>query len=84
MDELYLNVKYNSSIVGILIINPDNPTGMVYPIEILQRIVAIAKEFDLFIISDEIYSNITYNGAIAHTLSEVIDDVSWYSNERYF
>lgn len=75
MDELYLQVKYNTNIVGILIINPDNPTGMVYPLEVLQRIVAIAKEFDLFIISDEIYHNITYNGAEAYSLSEVIGDV---------
>lgn len=75
VDEIYLSVKYNPSIVGILIINPDNPTGMVYPLETLQRIVAIAKEFNLFIISDEIYNNITYNGAVAHSLSEVIGDV---------
>lgn len=75
MDQIYLHVKYNPNIVGILIINPDNPTGMVYPLEVLERIVAIAKEFDLFLISDEIYSKITYNGAKAYTLAEVIDDV---------
>lgn len=75
VQEIYLSVKYNPSIVGILIINPDNPTGMVYPLEILERIVEIAKEFKLFIISDEIYNNITYNGAVAHSLAEVIGDV---------
>ncbi len=75
LDDLYLSVKYNPNIVGILIINPDNPTGMVYPLEMLQRIVEIAKEFNLFIISDEIYNNITYNGARAYALAEVIDDV---------
>ncbi len=75
VDELYNKVKYNPSIVGILIINPDNPTGMVYPLEILERIVAIAKEFDLFIISDEIYHSITYNGAKAYSLAEVVKDV---------
>ena len=74
VEEIYLSVKYNPSIVGILVINPDNPTGMVYPKEILERIVEIAKEFKLFIISDEIYNNITYNGAVAHSLSEVIGD----------
>jgi aspartate/methionine/tyrosine aminotransferase len=56
-------------------INPDNPTGMVYPLETLQRIVAIAREFRLFLICDEIYINITYNGARAYALSEVIGDV---------
>ncbi|UZR92984.1 pyridoxal phosphate-dependent aminotransferase [Chondrinema litorale] len=75
LDELYLKVKYNPNIVSILIINPDNPTGMVYPLEVLERIVEIAKEFDLFLVSDEIYTNITYNGAQAHPLSTIIGDV---------
>jgi alanine-synthesizing transaminase len=75
MDDLYLKVKYNPNIVGILIINPDNPTGMVYPIEILKRFVEIAREFDLFLISDEIYINITYNGARAYSLPQYIGDV---------
>ena len=75
MDDLYLKVKYNPNIVGILIINPDNPTGMVYPEEILKRFVEIAKEFDLFLISDEIYINVTYNGSRAYSLPQYIDDV---------
>jgi alanine-synthesizing transaminase len=75
LDDLYNKVKYNPNIIGILIINPDNPTGMVYPLETLKRIVAIAREFNLFILSDEIYSNITYNGARAYSLAEVVEDV---------
>jgi aspartate/methionine/tyrosine aminotransferase len=75
MDDLYMKVKYNPNIVGILIINPDNPTGMVYPLEVLKRFVEIAKEFDLFLISDEIYINITYNGARAYSLPQYIGDV---------
>lgn len=75
LDDLYNKVKYNPNIVGILIINPDNPTGMVYPPEILKRMVAIAKEFNLFLIADEIYINITYNGATATSLAEIIGDV---------
>jgi len=75
LDDLYNKVKYNPNIVGILIINPDNPTGMVYPLETLKRIVAIAKEFNLFLIADEIYLNITYNGARAYALAEIIGDV---------
>ncbi len=75
IDDLYNKVKYNPNIVGILIINPDNPTGMVYPYETLKRIVEIAKEFKLFLICDEIYINITYNGARAYALAEVIKDV---------
>lgn len=75
MDDLYLKVKYNPNIVGILIINPDNPTGMVYPLDILKRFVEIAREFNLFLISDEIYINITYNGARAYSLPQYIGDV---------
>ncbi|MGF1635970.1 MAG: pyridoxal phosphate-dependent aminotransferase, partial [Cyclobacteriaceae bacterium] len=75
MDDLYLKVKYNPNIVGILIINPDNPTGMVYPLEILKRFVDIAREFDLFLISDEIYINVTYNGARAWSLPQYIGEV---------
>jgi len=75
LDDLYNKVKYNPNIVGILIINPDNPTGMVYPLETLKRIVQIAKEFNLFLIADEIYINITYNGTRAYSLAEIIEDV---------
>lgn len=75
MKDLYNHVKYNPNIVGILIINPDNPTGMVYGLETLQEIVAIAKEFNLFVISDEIYNRVVYNGAKAYCLSEVIGKV---------
>jgi alanine-synthesizing transaminase len=75
LDDLYNKVKYNPNIVGILIINPDNPTGMVYPLETLKRIVEIAREFKLFLVADEIYINITYNGTRAYSLAEVIEDV---------
>lgn len=75
LDDLYNKIKYNPNIVGILIINPDNPTGMVYPLETLKRIVAMAKEFNLFLIADEIYINITYNGARAYSLAEIIENV---------
>lgn len=75
LDDLYNKVKYNPNIVGILIINPDNPTGMVYPREILQRMVEIAREFKLFLVCDEIYMNIIYNKASTCSLAEVIGDV---------
>ncbi len=75
MAELRSKVQFNPGIVGILIINPDNPTGMVYPEPILREIVAIAKEYGLFIIADEIYTHITYNVAKAVPLAQVIGDV---------
>ncbi|MDX2196316.1 MAG: pyridoxal phosphate-dependent aminotransferase [Cytophagales bacterium] len=75
MEDLQNKIKYNPTITGILLINPDNPTGMVYPLHILKKIVELAKEYNLFIISDEIYLNITYNGVRSYALAEVIDDV---------
>jgi aspartate/methionine/tyrosine aminotransferase len=75
LDDLYNKVKYNPNVVGILLINPDNPTGMVYPLETLKKIVAIAREFKLFLVCDEIYLNIVYNGAKTYALSDIIEDV---------
>ncbi|MFM9074036.1 MAG: pyridoxal phosphate-dependent aminotransferase [Bacteroidota bacterium] len=75
LDDLDNKVKYNPNVVGILIINPDNPTGMVYPPATLRRIVDIAREFNLFLIADEIYINITYNGVRATPLAEVVSEV---------
>ena len=75
LSELRKRVKYNPAVGGILLINPDNPTGAVFPRDILEKIVAIAKEFDLFIVADEIYKNLIYNGADTATLAEVIGDV---------
>lgn len=75
LEDLRNHVKYNPAIAGILLINPDNPTGMVFPVETLREIVAIAKEYDLFIIADEVYNNIVYNGQKTVPISDVIGDV---------
>jgi len=75
LDDLRLSVKYNPAISGILIINPDNPTGAVYPERILKEMIAIAREYDLFIICDEIYHNIVYNGESTKPISDLIGDV---------
>lgn len=60
-NEIRGKVAENPDIAGLLIINPDNPTGLVYPRHVLEEFVAIAKEYKLFLIADEIYSNLTYN-----------------------
>ena len=75
VDDLRMKVKYNPSISGILLINPDNPTGAVYPRDVLLEIVAIAKQYDLFVVCDEIYINLTYNGKKAVPLADVINGV---------
>ena len=73
--KLHRRIKYNPSVAGILLINPDNPTGAVYPEDLLREIVAIAREFDLFIIADEIYQNLVFNGQQTKPLADVIGDV---------
>ena len=75
LDDLRLAIKWNDSLAGICIINPDNPTGAVYPREALEGIVKIAREHDLFIICDEVYAHITYNGRRTLHISELIQDV---------
>ena len=75
LEELRRQVVDNPGICAIMIINPDNPTGMVYSKETLQQIVAIAQEFGLFIIADEVYNNVVYNGEVTVPISDVIGDV---------
>ena len=68
-------VKFNDSIAGILLLSPDNPTGAVYPRSLLEEIVKIAREYDLFIITDEIYVHIVYPGYPHLHMSQWIEDV---------
>lgn len=75
LDDIRNKVKYNDSIAGILLLSPDNPTGAVYPREVLEEIAAIARENDVFVIADEIYANIVYDGRGRLNMSEWIGDV---------
>ena len=73
--DLRNKVQNNPTITGILIINPDNPTGLVYPRETLEEIVAIARTHDLFLISDEIYAHLAYDKSAMIPLYTLLDDV---------
>ena len=75
LEELEQKIESNPNITGILIINPDNPTGFVYSIETISKMVAIAKKHNLFIISDEIYSNLAFKDSGMQKLAQVIGDV---------
>ena len=48
---------------GIVVINPNNPTGALYPREILEQIVQVAREHELIIFADEIYDRLVMDGA---------------------
>ena len=71
LDDLRRKIEKNPSIAGILLINPNNPTGAVYPVEVLEQIVAIAREFGLFLVADEIYIHMVFPGVDTVHLSEV-------------
>jgi alanine-synthesizing transaminase len=57
-----LKKKISSKTKGIVIINPNNPTGAVYPREILEQIVDLAVANHLIVFTDEIYDQILYDG----------------------
>jgi alanine-synthesizing transaminase len=73
--ELEQKVKSHQAIVGILCINPDNPTGFVYTEETLRQIIGIARKYDLFVVFDETYHNIVYNGKTTPMLADIIGNV---------
>lgn len=73
--DMEANIHKHKDIAGILIVNPDNPTGFVYPQKTIRAIVALAKKYKLFIISDEIYSNLAFEGSGMRKLASVIDGV---------
>ncbi len=75
IDDIRKKVKYNDSIAGILVLTPDNPTGAVYPRELLEEIAEIARQYNIFLISDEIYTHIVYNGNPRLHMSEWVGDV---------
>jgi alanine-synthesizing transaminase len=60
---------------AIVIINPNNPTGAVYPRDVLERVVDIARRHHLAVFSDEIYDQMTYDGAQHVPLATLADDV---------
>lgn len=60
---------------GIVIINPNNPTGALYPDEILLGIIDIARENGLMIFADEIYDRTLYDGHTHTSIASLADDV---------
>ncbi|MCS6711453.1 pyridoxal phosphate-dependent aminotransferase [Brachybacterium sp. EF45031] len=60
---------------AIVVINPNNPTGAVYPQEVLEGIVEIAREHDLLLLSDEIYDKILYDDAVHVPIARLAPDL---------
>lgn len=64
--------KITDKTKAVVIINPNNPTGAVYPREVLEQIVKLAREHDLIVFSDEIYDRLLMDG-VEHTSIASID-----------
>jgi alanine-synthesizing transaminase len=67
--------KITPSTRGIVVINPNNPTGALYPDEVLLQIVALARQHGLIIFADEIYDKTLYDGNTHTSLASLADDV---------
>ena len=67
--------KITSKTRGIVVINPNNPTGAVYPEELLEQIVQLAREHGLIIYADEIYDKILYDGTEHTAMASIAEDV---------
>ena len=70
-----MRAKITPRTKGIVVINPNNPTGVLYSDELLKGIVEIAREFGLVLLADEVYDKVLYDG-IQHTaLASLSTDV---------
>ena len=67
--------KITSKTKGIVVINPNNPTGSLYSDELLKQIIEVAKAHDLIIMADEIYDRILYDDMVHTPMSTLTDDV---------
>ena len=70
-----IEAKITPTTRGIVIINPNNPTGALYPQEILEGIIDIARKHDLIIFADEIYDKVLYDGNEHTSIASLADDV---------
>jgi alanine-synthesizing transaminase len=70
-----IRAKVGPKTRAIVIINPNNPTGAVYERSVLEGIAAVAREHELIVYADEIYSRITYDDAAHIPMSTVAPDI---------
>jgi alanine-synthesizing transaminase len=67
--------KITPATKGIVVINPNNPTGALYSTELLREIVAIARQHGLVIFADEVYDKVLYDGARHTAIASLSEDV---------
>ncbi len=70
-----LRSKITSRTKGIVVINPNNPTGALYSDDLLKAIVGIARQHGLVILADEVYDKVLYDGVKHTAIGSLSDDV---------
>ena len=67
--------KITPNTKAIVVINPNNPTGALYPDEVLLQIIELARQHQLIIYADEIYDKVLYDGAVHTSIAALCDDL---------
>lgn len=67
--------KITPNTKAIVVINPNNPTGALYPVELLEQIVEVARQHQLIVFADEIYDKTLYDGQTHTSIASLADDV---------
>lgn len=67
--------KITDKTKAVVVINPNNPTGAVYPKEILEQIVQLAREHELIIFADEIYDRLCMDGIVHTSIASLAPDL---------
>jgi len=70
-----IRAKVTPRTKGIVVINPNNPTGALYSVELLKGIIAIAREHSLVIFADEVYDKVLYDGVKHTAIASLSTDV---------
>ncbi len=70
-----MRAKITPRTKGIVVINPNNPTGVLYSDELLRGIVALAREFGLVLLADEVYDKVLYEGVTHTAMASLSTDV---------
>ena len=67
--------KITNKTKALVIINPNNPTGMLYPKEVLEELIQVAREFEILLFVDEIYDRLVMDGLKHISLASLADDI---------
>ncbi|URI08824.1 pyridoxal phosphate-dependent aminotransferase [Aquincola tertiaricarbonis] len=70
-----IRAKITPNTKAIVVINPNNPTGALYPESVLREIVEVARQHQLLILADEIYDKTLYDGQVHTSIASLADDV---------